>query len=108
MRRAALWGTTMAAAAALAVASAQAVEPAVGPPPDPGVAGIPHCNVPHVRKLPLAVAEKRLTKALCDVGVVTRKRSKVKRGRVVSAFPTAGSQLAAGTGVDLVVSLGRR
>ena len=78
------------------------------PPPDPGFTGMPHCRIPRVHGLRLKKAKRKLRAALCDVGFVTRERSRVKKGRVLLSVPGAGVQLAARTPVDLVVSRGRR
>ena len=77
-----------------------------GPPEDPGVTGIPHCTVPAVRAVPLATAKKRVLGARCTISAVTRRHSDVRKGRVVSVVPRAGTVLADGTGVVLIVSSG--
>ncbi len=99
--------TAAAAAAVVAVSAAQAAGPADESPPDPGFTGVPHCTVPAVRGVRLAIAKRRVVGARCAVGAIARKRSTVKRGRVISPTPRAGTQLAAGTQVDLLVSRGR-
>ena len=94
-------------AVALAIAPtapAKMLDP--GPPEDPGVVGIPHCTVPAVRGLQLAVAKRRVLGARCSVSAVMRKRSSVRKGRVTSVVPRAGTVLAEGTGVVLIVSSG--
>jgi hypothetical protein len=94
------------ALAAAPTAPARGLDP--GPPEDPGVTGIPHCTVPGVRGVPLATAKRRVTGARCTVSGVMRKRSSsVAKGRVVSLVPRAGTVLAEGTGVLLMVSSGR-
>ena len=75
-----------------------------GPPEDPGVTAIAHCTVPAVRGTRLAAAKKRVVNARCGVSGVMRKRSKTAPGRVVAVIPRAGTVLAEGTGVLLVVS----
>jgi PASTA domain-containing protein len=94
-------------AVALAIAPsapAQMLDPA--PPEDPGVTGIPHCTVPAVRGVQLAAAKRRVLGARCSVSAVMRKRSSVRKGRVASVVPRAGTVLAEGTGVILIVSSG--
>lgn len=77
-----------------------------GPPDDPGWAGIAHCTVPSVRGAQLADAKRRVRKARCGISEVMRKHSSTKKGRVVLVVPKAGTVLAEGTGVLLVVSSG--
>jgi hypothetical protein len=93
------------ALAAAPTAPARSLDPA--PPEDPGVTGIPHCTVPALRGVQLAVAKRRVASARCTVSAVMRKRSTVAKGRVTSVVPRAGSVLAEGTGVLLIVSSGR-
>jgi uncharacterized delta-60 repeat protein len=65
--------------------------------------------VPNVRGKKLVVARSMITKAHCTVGKVTRKTSKsVKRNRVISQSPKAGTYLPRLGKVNLVVSKGRR
>jgi hypothetical protein len=99
--------TAATAVAVVAASAAQAAGPTDESPPDPGFAGVPHCTVPAVRGVRLAIAKRKIAGARCVVGLVARKRSSVKRGRVISATPRAGTQLAAGSQVDLLVSRGR-
>ena len=67
------------------------------------------CRVPNVRGKKLAVARSVIAKAHCRVGKVTRKTSKsVKRNRVISQSPQAGTYLPRLGKVNLVVSKGRR
>jgi beta-lactam-binding protein with PASTA domain len=93
------------AVAATPTALGTSLEPA--PPEDPGVAGVPHCTVPAVRGVQLAAAKRRVLKARCTVSGVMRKRSSIAKGRVALVAPRAGTILAEGTGVLLVVSVGR-
>ena len=95
-----------ATAAAVAVPAAQA-RPA---PPDPvgGVEPVRQCVVPAVQRLRLGVAKTVIFFSHCSVGKVTRVRSKLSRGRVVSQNPAAGTTLAVGARVDLVISKGGR
>jgi hypothetical protein len=68
----------------------------------------PICLVPKVKGKKLAAAKSALTQAHCTTGKVTRRFSKVKRGRVISQRPEAGTSLAAGAKVALVVSKGKK
>jgi hypothetical protein len=68
----------------------------------------PICIVPKLKGKKLAAAKSALTQAHCKAGKVTKKFSKVKRGRVISQRPKAGTNLAAGAKVDLVVSKGKK
>jgi hypothetical protein len=92
------------AAAAAPTAPARSFDP--GPPEDPGVAGIPHCTVPAVRGVQLVAAKRRVSGARCTVSAVMRRHSSVRKGRVASVVPRAGTVLAEGTGVVLIVSSG--
>jgi len=76
------------------------------PPEDPGVTGSAHCTVPAVRGAQLADAKRRVLKARCGISGVMSKRSSTRKGRVVLVVPRAGTVLATGTGVLLVVSSG--
>jgi beta-lactam-binding protein with PASTA domain len=53
-------------------------------------------------------ARARLFRMNCEVGRITRTRSKViRRGRVIAQSPAAGTRSKAGARVRLLVSLGR-
>jgi uncharacterized delta-60 repeat protein len=66
-------------------------------------------RVPNVRGKKLVVARSVITKAHCRVGKVTRKTSKsVKRNRVISQSPKAGTYLPRLGKVNLVISKGQR
>lgn len=66
------------------------------------------CRVPNVRNRKLAAARSAIAKAHCRVGKVRRKASKrIKRGRVISQSPKAGTRLPNLGKVNLVVSRGR-
>lgn len=68
----------------------------------------PPCRVPNVRGRKLLAARSAIAKASCSVGKVKRKASKkVKRNRVISQSPTAGTTLPNLGKVNLVVSRGR-
>jgi hypothetical protein len=95
------WTAAVGAAAALAATSAQAG----GPPADPGWAGIPHCSVPSIEGTQLATAKKKLRRSLCGVMAPMRRLSKTAaRNTVLSSVPEAGTQLAPGTQVLLIVA----
>jgi uncharacterized delta-60 repeat protein len=73
------------------------------------VGALPPCKVPNVRGKKLGVARARIRKARCTVSKVTRKPSKqMKKGRVLSQSPRAGTILPSGGKVKLVVGKGRR
>jgi PASTA domain len=65
-----------------------------------------HCKVPRVVGKTLARARRAIRLAHCSVGRVRYARSKLRRGRVLRQSPRAGSKLARGTRVKLVVSRG--
>ena len=94
------WTALLAGCAAVAATSAQAG----GPPPDPGWAGLPHCTVPNIQGKQLASAKKSLKRSLCGSMAPIRKRSSAARNTVLVAVPSAGTILAPGTKVLLVVS----
>jgi beta-lactam-binding protein with PASTA domain len=68
----------------------------------------PICLVPKVKGKKLSAAKSALTQANCAAGKVTKKFSKVKKGRVISQRPKPGTNLAAGAKVNLVVSKGKK
>jgi len=84
--------------------------PVAGPQPVPFSVVAPACVVPSLsRRTTLAAAKRRLSRANCRLGRVTRKySSSVRRGRVIKSSPRAGARLAGGARVRLVVSRGRR
>jgi uncharacterized delta-60 repeat protein len=64
-----------------------------------------YCVVPRVAGRTLAQARRAINAADCAVGSVRRKHSKrVRRGRVLAEKPAAGTRLAEGGKVNLVVS----
>jgi hypothetical protein len=66
------------------------------------------CVVPKLRGKTLHAARVALGRAHCRVGKIHRVRShRVRKGRVLSSAPRAGSHRGAGTKVGLVVSRGR-
>jgi hypothetical protein len=85
---------------------------AVGPPPPPPPPPSPpptlKCHVPKVIGKTLAKAKLAIAKAHCAVGKVTKKRSKVKKGLVISQTPKAGKTRVAKTRVNLVLSRGKK
>lgn len=69
---------------------------------------LPPCKVPRLRGKTLAAARHALALSGCNVGKVMRVHSsKVRKGRVVSSKPGAGSTRRRGTKVSLVLSRGR-
>ena len=94
------WTAVLGACAAVAATSAQAG----GPPADPGWAGLPHCTVPKIEGTLLASARKKLRASLCGVLAPMRRRSAVARNTVLSSIPAAGTELAPGTKVLLIVA----
>jgi Tol biopolymer transport system component len=80
--------------------------PAATPPP---AAPTRRCVVPKLAGKTLAAARTALRRANCKTGKVTRVKSqKVRRGRVISSRPKAGTTRPDGAAVALVVSRGRR
>jgi hypothetical protein len=87
--------------AALAATSAQAG----GPPEDPGWELFPHCTVPQIEGTLLGSAKKELTGSLCGyLKSPIRTRSTAARNTVLVSVPEAGTILAPGTKVLLIVS----
>jgi uncharacterized repeat protein (TIGR02543 family) len=67
------------------------------------------CVVPRVKGKPLATAKARIAAAHCSAGKVTKVKSRtVPKGKVISQRPKAGTKLASGSKVSLVISRGRR
>jgi beta-lactam-binding protein with PASTA domain len=64
------------------------------------------CTVPHVKGLSVSKAENRIRAAGCLVGKIKKKHSKVKKGKAAGTKPGAGSTVAAGTKIKLIVSKG--
>jgi hypothetical protein len=73
------------------------------------VAGAPAaaCVVPSLRGKTTTAAREALAAAGCRLGKVTRKASKVKRGRIVRSTPKANRVLAAHARVSVILSRGR-
>jgi len=73
-----------------------------------GTAPLPaKCRVPRVTGKSLLAARRAIRRAHCSVGRVRYTRSARTRGRVVRQSPRAGTRLARGGRVNLVVSRGR-
>jgi Glucodextranase, domain B/PASTA domain len=69
---------------------------------------LPPCKVPRLRGKALATARRMLRKNHCAVGKIRRLHSRhVRKGRVISSKPRAGSKRRLGTKVGLVISRGR-
>jgi alpha-tubulin suppressor-like RCC1 family protein len=66
------------------------------------------CIVPRVIALNLAQARAKLSAATCTAGKVSRRYSSKRKGRVLAQAPAAGTRLAGGARVALVVSKGRK
>jgi beta-lactam-binding protein with PASTA domain len=65
------------------------------------------CKIPKLAGDTLAAAKKALKHANCGVGTVKQVISKkVKKGRVISSSPKAGTTHKAGTKVSIAVSRG--
>ena len=94
------WVALVTVGAAVAATSAQAG----GAPPDPGWSAYPHCTVPNVEGKQLAAARTSLRVSLCGVLSPIRTRSTAARNTVLVAVPDAGTVLAPGTKVLLIVA----
>jgi plastocyanin len=69
-----------------------------------GGAGTTRCMVPRLKGKTLAAAKKRLARAHCAVGKITkRKGPKRKKGKVVAQTPKPGTSKPAGSKVRLVI-----
>ena len=67
------------------------------------------CRVPKLAGKKLAAAKTALGQANCTLGSVKQAYSnKVKKGRVIKSSPAAGSVLAMGSAVNIVLSRGKR
>lgn len=66
------------------------------------------CIVPKLKGKSVRAAKRALAKAHCRAGRITKKYSKVRRGRVISQKPWPGKHLAVGAKVNLVVSKGKK
>jgi hypothetical protein len=92
----------VAVVAAVAATSAQA---GTGDPgTDIGWELFPHCTVPAIEGTQLAAARKALRGSLCGSMAPLRKRSAAARNTVLVSIPEAGTILAPGTKILLIVS----
>jgi hypothetical protein len=66
------------------------------------------CIVPRLARVTLPVARVAVRAGGCTLGRVTRKYSRVRKGRVIAQRPKAGTRLPAGASVALVLSRGPR
>ncbi len=66
------------------------------------------CVVPRLASRTLPAARVAVRNGGCTVGRVTRKYSRVRKGRVIAQRPKAGTHLPAGASVALVLSRGPR
>jgi hypothetical protein len=64
------------------------------------------CRVPRLRGKTFRGARKSLNGARCRLGKVTHRHAKVKKGKIISERPAAGSIFPSGTKVSITVSLG--
>ncbi len=79
-----------------------ATPPAVGPPAPPPPAA--HCVVPNLSGKKLKAAKKKLSKAGCKLGKVTKKNGATpKTGKVRKQSPKAGKALAPGSKVTVTL-----
>jgi len=77
--------------------------------PTPRVTRTARCVVPNVRGKSLSRAKGQIRRAGCVTGSIRRAYSgSVRRGRVISQKPRAGSRLRRGAKVNLVLSKGRK
>lgn len=92
--------------------SSEDASPVAGPQPFPfrvAAPPKPPCVVPRIgRGSKLATAKRRIRKANCRVGKVKRRRSSVRRGRVVKTSPRRGTRMRNRARVSVVISRGRR
>jgi hypothetical protein len=95
------WTTIAAVAAAFAATAAYAG----GPPEDPGWIGLPHCTVPSIEGMQMTVAKRMLRSARCGTyKQPLRIRSTAAVNSVITQVPAAGTDLAPGTKVLLIVA----
>jgi hypothetical protein len=74
------------------------------PPPPPVV----RCIVPRLTGKTLAAARTALARSRCALGRVTKRRSRVRKGRVVAQSLRPGTRRPRGSRVGLTLSRGRR
>lgn len=87
--------------------AAQAAGTTTSPPAAATATPTVRCVVPKLVGLKLAQARKRLAKAHCALGRITRKKSAKPAGRIVAQKPRPRKRGKAGTKVAVVVSRGR-
>jgi hypothetical protein len=92
--------------AALAAGAAGA-QPQQPPPPPVSTPAVVRCKVPSLAGLTLTKARAKLKKAHCRLGKVTKKRSRVRKGRVIAQKPKRGAVRRKGARVGVVLSRGR-
>jgi phosphodiesterase/alkaline phosphatase D-like protein len=79
------------------------------PAPQPPERASEPCRVPAIKRTTVRAARRAILRARCTVGTVRRKHSsKVRKGRVISQRPAAGTRLPRFGKVGFVVSRGRR
>lgn len=80
--------------------------PTASPSPTPTVTPpVKRCKVPKVKGKKLKAAKRKIRRANCKVGKVTKKKSnKVKKGRVIKTKPKAGARRARNFKVKVVVA----
>lgn len=92
-----------------ATSAASAPSDIVAAPPPPPPPPVRRCVVPNVRGQSLRQAKAAIRRARCATGRVRKAFSgSVRRGRVISQRPRAGTRLPRGTKVNLVMSKGRK
>ena len=98
------WTALLAIVAGVAATSAQAGPAPGDPASDIGWELFPHCTVPSIEGTQLASAKKALRSSLCGSMAPLRKRSTAARNTVLVSVPEAGTILAPGTKILLIVS----
>jgi subtilisin family serine protease len=68
----------------------------------------PQCIVPRLKGKTLVAAKRALVRARCAIGRISRRRSPVRKGRVIAQSPRAGSRRPRGARVSVTISRGRR
>jgi hypothetical protein len=82
----------------------KSIQVAVQPVAQPTVS----CVVPNVKGKTLLASKRALGQAHCQAGTITRKYSRLRKGRVISERPALGTHLVSGAKVALVVSKGKK
>jgi hypothetical protein len=92
-----------------ATSAASAPTDVVAAPPPPPPPPVRRCVVPNVRGQSFRQAKAAIVRAHCATGRVRKAYSRsVRRGRVLSQRPRAGTRLPRGSKVNLVMSKGRK